>query len=32
MQRLLKIAAKCPVHRLLSQETTVTVTDHIVRC
>jgi putative redox protein len=32
MQRLLKIAAKCPVHRLLSHETTVTVTDHIVRC
>ncbi len=32
MDRLLKIAAKCPVHRLLSQETTVAVTDHIVAC
>jgi putative redox protein len=32
MQRLLRIAAKCPVHRLLSHETTVTVTDHIVAC
>jgi putative redox protein len=32
LQRLLRIAAKCPVHRLLSQETTVTVIDHVVRC
>jgi putative redox protein len=32
MERLLRIAAKCPVHRLLSRETTVTVTDHVVRC
>jgi putative redox protein len=32
MARLLKIAGKCPVHRLLSHETTVTVTDHIERC
>ena len=32
MKSLLKIAAKCPVHRLLSRETTVTVTDHIERC
>ena len=31
LQRLLRIAAKCPVHRLLSNETTVTVTDHVVR-
>jgi putative redox protein len=31
MERLLRIAAKCPVHRLLSRETAVTVTDHIVR-
>ncbi len=32
LERLLRVAAKCPVHRLLSQETTVTVTDHVVRC
>jgi putative redox protein len=32
LERLLTIARKCPVHRLLSHETTVTVTDHIVRC
>jgi putative redox protein len=31
LDRLLVIAGKCPVHRLLTQETTVTVTDHIVR-
>ena len=32
LDRLLKVAAKCPVHRLLSHETTVTLTDHVVRC
>jgi putative redox protein len=32
MERLLRIAAKCPVHRLLSRETTVTVSDHIELC
>ena len=32
LERLLRVAAKCPVHRLLSHETTVTVTDHVVRC
>jgi putative redox protein len=32
VDRLLRMAAKCPVHRLLSRETTVTVTDHIVLC
>jgi putative redox protein len=31
LERLLRVAGKCPVHRLLSQETTVTVTDHVVR-
>jgi putative redox protein len=31
LERLLRIAGKCPVHRVLSRETTVTVTDHIVR-
>ena len=28
-QRLLRIAAKCPVHRVLSGETPVTVSDHV---
>ncbi len=32
VERLLRVAAKCPVHRLLSRETDVTVSDHIVRC
>jgi putative redox protein len=32
MERLLRIAARCPVHRLLSRETTVTVSDHIELC
>jgi putative redox protein len=32
LDRLLRIARKCPVHRLLSRETSVTVTDEIVRC
>ena len=31
LERLVTIAGKCPVHRALSRETTVTVTDHIVR-
>lgn len=31
LDRLVLIAGKCPVHRALSRETTVTVTDHIVR-
>ena len=31
LARLVTIAGKCPVHRALSRETTVTVTDHIVR-
>jgi putative redox protein len=31
LERLVVIAGKCPVHRALSRETTVTVTDHIVR-
>ncbi|MQA76808.1 MAG: hypothetical protein GEU88_21385, partial [Solirubrobacterales bacterium] len=31
LARLLTIAAKCPVHRALSRETTVTVTDRIER-
>lgn len=31
LERLLRVAGKCPVHRLLSQETTVTLTDHVVR-
>ena len=31
LDRLLRVAAKCPVHRLLSQETTVTVTDRVTR-
>lgn len=31
LERLVRIAGKCPVHRALSRETTVTVTDHIVR-
>jgi putative redox protein len=32
LERLLRVAGKCPVHRLLARETTVTVTDHVVRC
>jgi putative redox protein len=32
LERLLRVSRKCPVHRALSQETTVTVTDHIERC
>ena len=32
LDRLLVIAKKCPVHRLLARETTVTVTDQVVRC
>jgi putative redox protein len=31
LDRLVLIAGKCPVHRALSRETSVTVTDHIVR-
>jgi putative redox protein len=31
LDRLVTIAGKCPVHRALSRETTVTVTDHIER-
>jgi putative redox protein len=31
LERLLRMAAKCPVHRLLSRETTVTVSDHVER-
>ena len=30
--RLLTVAAKCPVHRALANESKVTVTDHVVRC
>lgn len=30
LDRLLKVAGKCPVHRLLAQETTVKITDHVV--
>ena len=32
LDRLLRVAAKCPVHRALAQESAVTVTDHVVRC
>ncbi|CAN5134474.1 OsmC family protein [soil metagenome] len=31
LERILKIAAKCPVHKALSGNTEVTVTDHVVR-
>jgi putative redox protein len=31
LERILKIAAKCPVHKALSDNTEVTVTDHVVR-
>jgi len=31
LERVLKIAAKCPVHKALSDNTEVTVTDHVVR-
>ena len=31
LERLLRVAGKCPVHRLLASETEVTVTDHVVR-
>jgi putative redox protein len=32
LDRLRVIAGKCPVHRLLSHETEVTVTDRVVAC
>ena len=32
LERLLVIAGKCPVHRLLSHETEGTVTDRVVAC
>lgn len=31
LERLLRVAGKCPVHRALSHETTVTISDRIVR-
>ena len=31
LDRLLKVAGKCPVHRLLARETTVKITDHVLR-
>jgi putative redox protein len=30
LDRLLRVAGKCPVHRLLAQQTTVKITDHVV--
>ena len=32
LDRLVRVAGKCPVHRALTHETSVTVTDRVVRC
>lgn len=32
LERLLTVAGKCPVHKALAHESTVTVSDRVVRC